>query len=72
MQRYTTSLAILQSLLNKVKNPNIVVQTYSGNFYDTRETALLAAINTKEIPKVQLFIDAGANVNWPATKGVKR
>ena len=71
-QRHTTSLAILQMLLNEVKNPNIVVQTSAVHPYYVRETALLAAIDTKEIQKVQLFIDARANVNWPATKGVKR
>ena len=72
MQRHTTSLAIIQSLLNEFGNPNIVVQNSRGKLYHVRETALLAAIDTKEIQKVQLFIDAGANVNWPATKGVKR
>ena len=32
----------------------------------------LLAIDTKEIKKVQLFIDTGANVKWPAAKGVRR
>lgn len=66
-----TSLAILRMLLNRNCNPNSIVQL-SIKFPYQRETALLAAISTKDIQKVQLLIDAGADVNRPATKGVKR
>ena len=66
-----TSLAILQTLLDRNGNPNSIVQ-YSINFPYGREAALLTAIGTKDIQKVQLLIDAGADVNRPATKGVKR
>lgn len=66
-----TSLAILRMLLNRNCNPNSIVQ-FSINYPYGRETALLAAISTKDIQKIQLLIDAGADVNRPATKGVKR
>ena len=72
MQQHTTSLAILHMFLNEVANPNIVVQASTSLPYHVRETALLAAIDTKDIQKVRLVIDAGASVNWPATRGVKR
>ena len=71
-QQHTTSLAILERLLNEMRTPDIVVRTFAGNGYEIRETALLVAIDRKDIPKVWLLIEAGANVNWPATKGVKR
>ena len=45
-QQHTTSLAILQRLLNEIENPNIVVQGSSYNLH-RRETALLLAIETR-------------------------
>lgn len=69
--QHASNFAILQMLLGEVENPNIVVQAYRDYPYH-RATALLTAIDTKDIKKVQLLIDARANVNWPATKGVKR
>ena len=75
MQPHATSLAILQILLKEIGNPDIVVSTVhtaSTLPYDVKETALLVAIHTKDAQKVHLLIDAGANVNWPATKGIKR
>ena len=68
-QRHTTSLAILERLVNEIGNPNVVVQKFPFNRH---QTALLVAIHTKNIHKVQLLIDAGANVNWPARKTIKR
>ena len=37
-----------------------------------QETLLLVAIATNQLDMVQLLIDRGANVNLPATRGVKR
>lgn len=70
-QQHATSLTILQRLLDEIRNPNIVVQGSSYSLHQ-RGTALLLAIDTKDMKKVQLLIDAGADVNWPATKGIKR
>ena len=75
LHRYTTSLAILEWLLNGIGNPNVVVQYVQnppGLPYDTKQTALLVAIDTKDIQKVKLVTGAGADVNWPAMKGIKR
>ena len=72
---HTTSFAIIERLLNEVGNPNVLVQKFRaspGLPYERKQTALLVAIDTKDIHKVQLLVDAGANVNWPATKGIKR
>lgn len=62
------NLDILRKLLQAIKKPNSIVQIFHGG----KQTVLLAAIGTHNIQKVQLVIDAGAEVNWPATKGVKR
>ena len=70
-EQHATSLAILQRLLDAGGNPNSIARHYQGYPYRS-ETAFLVAINTKEIQKVQLLIDAGADCNWPATRGVKR
>ena len=69
VQQHDTSLAILQILLDEIGDPNILARIA---IHYNRETALLVAIDTKDIRKVQLLVDARANVNWPATKGVKR
>ena len=70
-QQHATSLTILQRMLDEIGNPNIVVQALEYYPYH-RETALLVAINTKDIQKVQLLVDAGADLNWPATSGFNR
>lgn len=68
---HATSLTVTERLLNASGNPNSVVQGFGVEMYH-KKTALLAAIGTNNIQKVQLLIDIGADVNWPATRGVKR
>lgn len=71
------NLDILRRLLQAVQHPNSIVKCSpykadTGSLSDERVTALLAAIDTHNVQKVQLLIDAGADVNWPATRGVRR
>lgn len=63
-----TSLGIFQRLVDESDNPNCIVNRSSHE----QNTALLAAICLKDCQKVQLLLNAGADVNWPATRGVKR
>ena len=64
-----TSFMILQSLLDANGDPNKIVKIIEKPY---KETALLAAIATKDVRKVQLLIDAGANVNRPARNALRR
>ena len=68
--RHITSVAILQKLLSIIGNPNSIVQ--DASYFPYSWTALLSAIDKRDVQKVQLLIDAGADVNWPARRGIKR
>ena len=69
VDEHAGSLAILQRLLSANGNANSIVRS---PMCTAKETALLAAVGTKDIQKVQLLIDAGADVNHPAMRGIKR
>ena len=69
VDEHAGSLAILQRLLSANGNANSIVRS---PMCTAKETALLAAVDTKDIQKVQLLIDAGADVNRPAMRGIKR
>lgn len=66
------NFTILPWLLEAGGNPNNIVENSKNPKWQPRKTALLAAIDTKSVPKVQLLLDAGAEFNRPATRGVKR
>lgn len=65
------NILVVQKLLKAGGDPNSIVR-YQHYGILRRTTALLAAIETKSLPLVQLLIDAGAEVNRPSTYGVKR
>lgn len=75
--KHDEDLCLFKRLLQAVKDPNAVVEcdsyaTSTGSWYFPRKTALLAAIDANNVEKMQLLINAGAEINWPATNGVKR
>lgn len=64
-----TRLQAADLLLQAGVNPDSLVRWHADS---RRETALLVAIKLKSIQMVKFLLDSGANVNFPATMGVKR
>ena len=60
-------LEVFSKVLHALGDPD---RTVHNQF--PRATALLIAIRAKKVAKVQLIIDAGADVNLPATRGITR
>ena len=70
-QRSQQSLEIVQMLLKAGANPNGVVRFEEGD-PSSRRTPLLEAIGVDNIDIVELLLYYKADVNLPATRGVKR
>ena len=71
-----TGLEIVQMILSRTADVNRVIAwedhpPNSGNCL-SKETALLIAIGTKHAGMVQFLLDSGADINLPATRGIKR